>query len=173
MKRMELRLVQKPYRWSGIEGVDRCAFRPFDRKTGAPARFKFLAEVFRRFVWRFKQITIEPLELALDSFLAHDSFHEIDGRGVTLRCESRALLAVQLLQFVVPIIERIHNVRRGSSGHPAANHPVVDYHHASALTDKRVGDREPCNPGADYADIGSRVLAQRVELAGTGRGFPE
>ena len=71
--------------------------------------------------WK-EQETIDARKIALDAFGNDDGFDAVDGGGVALGCESRALLAEQPFDFVVPLVQGVTQMSRGTCGFAAAGH---------------------------------------------------
>ena len=80
---------------------------------------------------------------------------------MALRGEPRAALAVQLLELVVAVVERVREMRRGAARLAAADRTVVDDHDAPAALREAVGGGEPGDPGADDADVGLEIALER------------
>src|SRR5688500_8149842 len=92
---MKLCLSWKSQCWSGVERIPGHAVYFFNiDKSSAVCCFKFVVKDLFGVAWRHEEITIEPLEFALDSFFFADRFHLIDRGGVTLRSQPRTFLAM-------------------------------------------------------------------------------
>jgi hypothetical protein len=173
MQRMELRLVCEANRRPCAESVNRRALDPFAIRTRAHRGFIFLPQVIGPLVRRFKQIAIDPLKLAVDPLIAHDRLDLVRRRRVALIRKARALLAMQTLDLGEPVILRAGDVRRGPSGHPAPDLPVINYDDALPIAHQPIGNGETRNAGADDADMRVDVFAERVKRPGFARRFPE
>ena len=118
---MNLTLTRKPDCAVGIKILDRRALNPFYRQAGSFTGLEFPLKIVERFVRWFKQISIEPLEAAVDLLSSRDFFNAINRGAVTLRGHARAVLAVIFLEIVIPIVERIHQMGRGAASHTTSD----------------------------------------------------
>ena len=114
---MNLTLTRKPDCAVSIEILDRCAFDPFHCQAGSLTGLKFSLKVFEELVRRFKEISIEPFEAAVDLLIGCDFFNAINRSTVTLCGHARAIFAMIFLEIVIPIVERIHQMGGGAAGH--------------------------------------------------------
>src|ERR1051325_9090035 len=77
------------------------------------------------------------------------------------------------LQVVIPVVQRIDDVRRGSCSHAAPDDPVIKNNYFLPRTRQRVCDGQSGYSRSDDTDVGASVLTQRIQrLRGGGR-FPE
>ena len=159
---MKLSLPWKSNRTMGLEIVDRRLLDPLHCNACSAARFKFALKIFQRFVGRLEEVAIHAREFAIDLFLPHDVFNAIDCCGVTLRGHARAIFAMQFLQLVISIIQRVDQMGGRSPGHPATDQSIVQHYHTATSACQSVGNRETGNPCADNAGIGFQIFAQRV-----------
>src|SRR5438876_9062506 len=91
--------------------------RPIPLPGRLADRPKFSLKVFEELVRRFKEISIEPFEAAVDLLIGCDFFNAINRSTVTLCGHARAIFAMIFLEIVIPIVERIHQMGRGAAGH--------------------------------------------------------
>ena len=66
----------------------------------------------------------------------------------------------------VPVVDDVREVRRRDARLPATGLPVVDHDHRASFTREQVRGRQAGDAGADDADVGARVLLQRVLFPG-------
>ena len=80
--------------------------------------------------------------------------------------------AVKPLEFVVPIVDRVREMRRGHLRHPAADGTVIQDHHRLVGERQQVGRREPRDPRSDHAHVDVDVLGERRAQWRLGRRCP-
>jgi hypothetical protein len=90
-------------------------------------------------------------------FACDDIFDAVDRRRVAFGSETRAPLAVQPLEVEESIVERIHEVRRGHTGHAAANRAIVEDDDRFPNLGKEISSSKAGDAGADYTDVGRCV----------------
>jgi hypothetical protein len=92
---------------------------------------------------------------------------------VALGGEACAALAVQLLQVVVAVVERVDEVGGGAARLAAGDGAVVKDDHLLPLAREQVGGRHPRDAGADDTHVGRGVLGQRLARGHVARGHPD
>src|ERR1035437_2172165 len=158
---MKLRLLGKPqagariktFQWSALHELHAC-------QPGAVRRCQFPVENLGRIARRYKQETIQPLEAAVDFFLADDRLNAFNGRrvagggGLWSRCPLPAF------DIKIPVVESIGEVSRGARRFPTSDLSVVQNDDGAAFLCQQVGCRQTSDAGADDADIGGDVPGQ-------------
>src|SRR4030095_4916766 len=124
---MELRLARKPNRRPRIKGIDLCSIYPFDIEPRTETGLELFAQIIDRLIGGLEQVSIHALEFAVDPFIPHHILDEMNRRGVTLRRVTRTLLAMQLLDLVIAIIERVDYVCRCSCVHAATDRAIINH----------------------------------------------
>ena len=141
LQHVELGLPWKSQRRSRVEAVERRAGDERDvGETGVVRGAKLLAQQVGRLAWRGKQIPVEPLEIARDRLRGDDGLETIDGRGVTLRGQPRAVDAVNPRDVHVQIVDRVRQVRRRAAALAAADRAVIEHEHAAAFEREMIGE---------------------------------
>ena len=105
--------------------------------------------------------------------LTNDSLRAIDCGCVTLGSETRAFLTEKFLNVDVPVVDRIHEMRSCTTGHPAADRPIIDENNTSTFARGEVSSTYAGDSSADYADIGCEILRKRLRRKFLRRAFPE
>src|SRR5947209_566860 len=133
----------------------------YRHKPGAVRGLQLSLQNLLRLVGRREEITVEPLEVAINLLFLDDCFDAINRGGVALGGEPRAALTVQAFEFKVAVVERVDEVRRGSAGHAAAHGPVIQKDDRFTLTREQVSGRHPRDPGPDDANICAHIFRER------------
>ena len=89
---------------------------------------------------------------------SHNLFDAIDRRSMTLRVKMGTFLAEHLFDFGIALVERINEVRCGSSGHAAAHRAVIDQHDMSIFAREQTGGGDAGDSRADNADLCRDIL---------------
>ena len=171
---MHLALLRKAESRPGVEAGDRRAIDAAD--VGEPGSVRGLelpVELLDVAGLRGNEVAVEPAEVAIDLLLLGDQLHAIDRGAVTFDDEPRALLAVQLLEDVDPVVHRGREVRGRAAGLAAADRAVVDDDDMLARLGQHVGGREPGDAGADDADVGLDVVGERRVVGHGERALPD
>src|SRR3954447_194825 len=122
---MKLRLPRETDRYAGVESVHRRLLRPLHVQTGSWEGIEFLGQLPLRLVRRIEEISIEPLESAIDLLLRHNLFDAIDRRSVAFRRQTCPFFPMIFLEVVKSIIQRVDQVRGCPRGHAVADRTIV------------------------------------------------
>jgi hypothetical protein len=148
---------------SRVETVDGRGAHPFEPlDAGAQRRLVFAQQLVGVAARRQEEIAVEALEVAVDLLVRDDGADRLDGGGVALRGEPRAVGAVQPLDLVVAIVQRGGEVGGRGRGHAAADGPMVQNDYALPFLGEKVGARHARDAGADDAGVGSRIRVERL-----------
>ena len=71
------------------------------------------------------------------------------------------------------MFDRIHEMRSCTTGHPAADRPIIDQDNISTFARREVSSTYPGNSSADDADIGCEIFRQGRGTKRLGSSFPE
>src|SRR5471030_2104802 len=97
----------------------------------------------------------------------------MDCRHVTLGREPCAILAVDLGDVVVAIVQSCREMGGGAAGFPASNWPIVNEDNGTAGAREEVGGCHTGDSSADHADIRPEILSQRLKLRNFGGSHPD
>ena len=103
---------------------------------------------------------VEPLEVAVDAFVADDALDGIDRGRVAFRGQARVLLAMDPDDLLPAAIDRVHEVRGGAKALAGGRLGLVEHDDAVAFAGQQIGSGEPRHAGADDAD-GRLEVAER------------
>jgi hypothetical protein len=97
----------------------------------------------------------------------------MDCRHVTLGSNPRALLAVNLRNVVVAIVQSGRKVGGSATGFTTPDRSIVYEHNRAASARKEVRGSHAGDSSAYYADIRPEILSQRLELRNFGSSHPD
>ena len=158
---MKLRLPRKAQRRAGVEGGQRGAIDPGDAdQPGAMRGLQLLVELSDIVAGRHEQIAIDAGKVAVDRVVVDDALDLVDRGRVTFRREAGAVGAVQALEVVESIVERVDQVRRRPARLAARDQAIVNDDDPLSGLPEPVGRRQSGDPGADDADIGGDVAVE-------------
>jgi hypothetical protein len=163
-ERMKLALIRKSQARAGIEcGIGSVA-QLFDSSESRAVRGVELAiKELLILVRRKKEKAIHPLEVTPDLLVADNLLDALNSGRVTLGGETRALLTMQVLNPVVPVVDRIRQVRCRHGRHAVSERAVIDDDYGFPLHRELVCSAEPGDSGADNADIGFPIPLEGIE----------
>jgi hypothetical protein len=70
-----------------------------------------------------------------------------------------AAFAVEFLEIVIAIVQRVHQVRGGARRHPPADGAVIQHDHFLASVTQLIRNRQSGNARADDADVRRTIFA--------------
>src|SRR6185437_11764359 len=129
---MKLALSREAQAWTSRPRCRQSIEHFHGSQTGTMSRLPFLLQEIRRFTRRNEQIAIEALEITIDLLLLGDFANLLNGGGVTLRRQPRALGAVQTLHLGVAIIDGVRQMRRRLAGLAIRDGTIVQHDHGLA-----------------------------------------
>jgi hypothetical protein len=106
-KGVKLTLPREPQARSGVEAKWGTFHETNVDKTGAVRGRQFAVQDVERLARRHEQISIQPLEVTIDSLEVNNGFDPGNRGGMTLGCQSKPIRSVQFFYFEVPVVESI------------------------------------------------------------------
>jgi hypothetical protein len=97
----------------------------------------------------------------------------MDGRHVTLGSDSRAVLAMNLRNVVVAIVQSCRKVGGSATGFSTPDRSIVYEHNRAASAGKKVSRSHTGDSSAYNADIRPEILSERLELRNFGSSHPD
>src|SRR5205823_5928935 len=147
----ELSLSGKAKSWAGVEFPDRGAADELDvGQTGAVGGVALIGELV--FVLAVEEIAIDVSEIALNAFGGDDVINVLDGGGMAVSGEPRAVLAEEFFEVVIAVIEGVGKMGGCAAGLAAADRPIVQDDDFVTLPRQCVRDGESGDARADDAD---------------------
>src|SRR3954469_5614583 len=134
---------------------------------------ELLLELFARILAAEEQVALDTLELAVDVFHRSDAFDAMNRGHVALRGEARTFLAVELLDVVVPVVQGGSEMRGGSTGFASADRAIIDDDDSTAGARQQVRRSHAGDARSDYANVGTKVLGEGLELGHFGCAHPD
>jgi hypothetical protein len=95
----------------------------------------------------------KPPEIAIDRFGGLDFLDAVDGAGMMPAVRRGRLLAAQLDQPMVIVIERPGEMRGGPPRHAGPDTGAIDYQHLLARRSQFISGRQARDPGTDDDDV--------------------
>ena len=123
---------------------------------------ELLVQQIPRLPGRQEQVAVNAEEVAVDPFFVRDRLDQVDGRGVALGGKPGPVLAVDLLDLDVAVIDGVGQVGGRALSLSAGDGAVIQHDDALALAGEQVGRGQPGDPRADDADVRLHVLRQRL-----------
>jgi hypothetical protein len=142
-----------------IETVNAC-------QTGSMRGFQFPFENIGRTIGRQHEISVYSLEFTVDLFFSRNRFDTVDSHRVTLRTEARPVLSMQALDFKVPVVDRIAEVRRGAGGFAASHQAVIQHHNEFSFPRQAVSRSYSRDSRTHDADVSIEIFVQRSSWSG-------
>ena len=174
LERMELGLPREPERRTVLEVAQRGPGDPdHTRDSGPQHRVELLVERVAGCTRRGKEVTIHPLEVAVDVLQPNDPADPVHRLDVTPGRGLHSFGPVEPLQLVVAGIQDRGQVGGRAAGIATADGTVVQHCHRFAVAREEIGGGQPRNAGADDADVHLEVLGQRSRVGDRAGGRPE
>jgi hypothetical protein len=130
-------------------------------ETGPCRSVKLRFQFSRTLIGADEEIAIQTLKPTIDHFVVDDAFDLIDRQGMTLGRLPSTLAPMQVLEFVITLVEYRGEMRCGADGFTAADRPSSSTNTFSLieLDNTRSSDRRF---RANHADIARDVSFERV-----------
>ena len=174
LEQMELPLIRKAKTRAKVEFDVRHAIEP--RHAGPPdamRRRQLGVEHVDAIGAAEEEIAVDALEIAVDVFGADDLLDLFDGRAMALHDETRALVAVDVLEHVDAVVHRVGEMRGRAAGFAAADCAVVDDDDFLPGFCEQICGGQSGDSGADDANVGSRISAERRERRNVEGAIPD
>lgn len=137
-QRVDLRLPPEAQAPPGVELRERRPFGPLHGDAGTQRRITLALEELGLLAVREEEISVQPLEVALDPLGRDVALDQVDRRSVTLRGEARALRAMQMLELVIAVVDGGDEVCGRPTRLAATDRAVVDDHDALAFPRQKI-----------------------------------
>src|SRR4051812_27595760 len=170
---MKLRLPRETDRYAGVESVHRRLLRPLHVQTGSLAGIEFLRQLTLRLVRRIEEISIEPLESAIDLLLRHNLFDAIDRRSVAFRRQTCPFFSMIFLEIVKSVIQGVDQVRGCPRRHAIPDRTVVQNNDTAPRAGQSVRDGKTGDARADDADVRGIIGRKRLQRLSLCRRLPQ
>jgi len=171
---MNGRLARKAKGWSAVPEGERNPVNELGvGETGAMCGVELTLEILARFLAAEKEVTLDSLELAIYVFHRGDAFDAMDSRHVTLGGDAGALLTVESLDVVVPIVEGSGEMGSGTARFTATDWAVVDDDNRATGPGQQVCGGQARDSGPHNADVGTKILGKGLELWHFGSAHPD
>ncbi len=158
---VELPLAREAEATPGIEGRERRTSHHLDVLQSGPMRgLELLVQQLPGLPGRQEQVAVDAEEVAVDPFVVRDRLDPVDGRGVALGGKPGPVLAVDLLDLDVAVIDGVGQVGGRALRLSAGDGAVIQHDDALALAGEQVGRGQPGDPRADDADVRLHILRQ-------------